>query len=215
MLMSALSACGVSPPSLYEARQAALQEMRQSVHEARLSALNVSGKSSMKKPSQSSSQNTNQSDSSSDNTRAAVVDDLSGVVTAISGGEDMTAFKGLALLRKDSIGTGEESWTCLELNEGQFVLIEENSSVQISQLSDDAKNVELSLSSGKIWVNLTDKLSAGESFEVKTPTCALSIRGTMFSVSCDEEGGGRIVVYNGIVNVQAGKENIDLFASAA
>ena len=124
-----------------------------------------------------------------DNAKAAVVDDFLGDVTAVSNGNDMPAFKGLALLRRDSIGTGAESWSSLELTEDRYILVEENSEVQISQLADDAKNAEITLTAGKIWVIITDKLSDDETFEIKTPTCSLSVRGTVFSVSCDANGG--------------------------
>ena len=142
-----------------------------------------------------------------DNAKAAVVDDFLGDVTAVSDGKDMPAFKGLALLRRDSLGTGAESWSSLELTEDRYVLVEENSDVQISQLADDAKNAEISLSAGKIWVIITDKLSDDENFEIKTPTCSLSVRGTVFSVSCDADGSSRVAVYEGTVRFTANDEN--------
>ena len=46
-------------------------------------------------------------------------------------------------MRRDFLGTGAESWSSLELNERQFVLIEENNSVQVSHLADNAKNAEV------------------------------------------------------------------------
>ena len=143
------------------------------------------------------------------NAKAAVVDDFLGDVTAVTDGKDLPAFKGLALLRRDSLGTGSESWSSLELTEDRYVLVEENSDVQISQLADDAKNAEISLSAGKIWVIITDKLSDDETFEIKTPTCSLSVRGTVFSVSCDADGGSRVAVYEGIVQFTATDENGD------
>ena len=146
--------------------------------------------------------------------RKAVVDDFMGLVTATSNGEAMPAFKGLALLHNDLFDTETESWANLEFNEGQYVLIEENTSLQISELTDVTKRVEITLTGGKLWVYISNRLSDDESFEIKTPTCALSVRGTVFSVSCDKDGGGRIVVYEGVVNVQAGDESIDLSRGA-
>jgi len=147
------------------------------------------------------------SDISAGSARAAVIDDFSGDVVAVSNGNDMPAFKGLALLREDSLGTGIESWSSLELSDQRFILIEENSDVLISQLVDEAENAEITLSAGRIWVIINDKLSGDESLEVKTPACSLSVRGTVFAVSCDEAGGSRVAVYEGTVDFTARDEN--------
>ena len=149
-----------------------------------------------------------------DAAREAVIDDLMGSVTAISDGEATPGFKGLALLRKDSLETEAGSWSSLEFNDGQFVLIEENSKIEISKLADDLKNTEITVTEGKIWVSLTNKLSDDESFEVKTPSCGMSVRGTVFSVSCDKEGSGRISVYEGTVSVEADEKSYEISEKA-
>ena len=154
-----------------------------------------------------SGEGNNSAPGGSGNAKAAVIDDFLGDVKAVTDGKDMPAFKGLALLRRDSLGTGAESWSSLELTEERFILVEENSDVQISQLADEAKNSEITLSAGKIWVIITDKLSDDETFEIKTPTCSLSVRGTVFSVSCNESGGSRVAVYEGTVSFTAKDKN--------
>ena len=142
--------------------------------------------------------------------REAVVDDFMGTVTATSDGEATPAFKGLALLRNHLLATESESWASLELNDGQFVMIEENTTIEISKLSDDLKNTEITLTEGNLWVSLTNKLSDDESFEVSTPSCGMSVRGTVFFVSCDKEGSGRIAVYEGTVSLQAGDKSYEI-----
>ena len=144
-----------------------------------------------------------------DTTRAAIVDDYAGTVTATAGGIKLPAVQGMALLRRDYVGTASESWSSLELDEGCYVLIEENSDVQISQIADYAKNTEITIVGGKMWVYVTTALTGDESFVVKTPACALSIRGTVFSVSCDEEGSTRTVVYEGTVQLTTYDERGD------
>jgi len=148
--------------------------------------------------------------SESDNSRAAVIEALEGTVTANSDGVDMSAFKGLALLRRDSLSTAAESWTCLELGEEKYVLIEENSSFLIANLSDDARSAELTLSSGKMWVVAGPNLFGEDGFVVRTPTCALSVRGTVFFISCDRDGGSRIAVFEGLVNAVINGESYEL-----
>ena len=141
-----------------------------------------------------------------DTARAAVVDDFSGTVSATLDTGDMPAFKGLALIRRNSIGTGTESWSTLELSEGQFALIEENSTVQIAQLADDAKSAELYMKDGRIWIGIKKMLSDDESFVVNTPSCSFSVRGTVFSVEYyDNEP--TLYVYKGKVEMRAQDEN--------
>ena len=147
--------------------------------------------------------------------REAVVDDLTGTVTATSDAEAALAFKGLALKRKDLLDTAVESWAILEFNEGQFVMMEENTSVEISELTEGVKRSETSLEGGKLWIFISNQLSGDESFEIKTPTCALNVRGTVFSISCDPEGGGRLAVYEGTVSLRAGAENYEVTNGAA
>jgi len=148
------------------------------------------------------------------NTREAVVDDLRGDVTSISNDESMNAFKGLALLHDDSLITKIESWASLEFNEGQYVLIEENSTIEISELSNDLENIEIALQTGKIWVVITDTLTDSESFKVTTPTCSMSVRGTVFYVSCDVDGNTQLVVYEGFVELQVDDVIYQVSASA-
>ena len=148
----------------------------------------------------------------SNNTRAAVVDELSGEVKAQLDDGEMPAFVGLALLRRNSISTGVSSWTILELNEGQFAMIEEKSTLQIEQLSADARRTGLDLQDGKVWIMVERLLSGDESFTVYTPNCSLSIRGTVFSVSASSSGREdrtRLVVYEGTVVITAQDENGD------
>ncbi|MDR1508820.1 MAG: FecR domain-containing protein [Synergistaceae bacterium] len=140
-----------------------------------------------------------------DTARAAVIDDFAGEVRAVQSDDEFPAFKGLALLRSDSVGTGAESWSSLELDEGQFVMVQENSNVRIALLTDrakNAKNTELFVSGGKVWASVSRVLADDESFEVRTPTCAMSVRGTVFSVEY-ASGGARLGVFSGTVEMRA------------
>ncbi|MDR1873898.1 MAG: FecR domain-containing protein [Synergistaceae bacterium] len=146
------------------------------------------------------------SDTATDTARAAVIDDFVGKVSADQEGGEMPAFRGLALVRSDSLGTGAESWSSLELNEGQFVMVQENSSVRVARLADEAKRAEIFVAGGKVWVSVSRALAGDETFEVRTPGCALSVRGTVFSVECASGGsvsGTRLAVYRGTVEMRA------------
>ena len=141
--------------------------------------------------------------------RAAVIDDFSGTVKATQNEIEFPAFNGLALSREDELDTGAESWSRLEIDEGQFAIIEENTNIQIAALADgltEAKTTRIHMLNGKVWFDVSREVVEGESFEVKTPTCALSVRGTVFSVIAGEEETA-LAVYNGTVAIRAEKED--------
>ena len=149
------------------------------------------------------------STSVADYKRAAVIDGLSGTVNATQNEIEMPAFRGFALLRRDRLGTGAESWSSLELDEGRFAIVEENTHIQIAELTDGltgARTTRVYMSDGKVWFDVSNELSENESFEVRTPTSALSVRGTVFSVTAAEEET-TLTVYAGKVNVRAEKED--------
>jgi len=139
---------------------------------------------------------------SGQNARAAVVDDFAGEVSAVLDDGAMQAFKGLALLLRNSIGTGAESWSSLELGEGRFALVEQNSEVQIAELAENTESAELFLKEGKIWVGIKNALGADENFTVNTSSCSMSARGTVFSVSV-VGGRSRVAVFEGTVALLA------------
>ena len=143
------------------------------------------------------------SETSGDIIRAAVVDEYAGAVTAKQNQEEFPAFKGLALLRQDGLYTGGESWSCLELTEGRFALVEENADVLIAEILDEtAKNTQIILTRGKMWVSIPNPLRANESFEVLTPSLALGVRGTVFYVEADD-ASTLICALNGKVALQS------------
>ena len=145
-----------------------------------------------------------------DTARAAVIDDFAGVVSVMQEESRLPAFRGLALLRRDALSTGRESWSCLEINEGRFVIVEENANVLISTIADEAAQstglTEIFISGGKVWVGVTQPLRSDESFVVRTPTCSFSVRGTVFAVEFSDNET-RLIVYEG--NVALSAESVD------
>ena len=150
------------------------------------------------------------SDSLEDIARTAVIDDFDGIVKAIQDENEIGAFKGLALLRRNWLDTSAESWSRLEFDKGRFALVEENTNIQIAALADEltkgVKTTQVYISDGKVWFDVSKEFSEGESFEVKTPNCALSVRGTVFSVAADGENETDLVVYDGKVVIRAEQE---------
>jgi len=129
------------------------------------------------------------------------------VVKATQNKVEMPVFRGLALLQSDKLGTSTESWSKIELDEGQFAIVEENTDIQIAvlagKLAKDSKTTRVYMSGGKVWFDISKELKEGETFEVRTPGCALSVRGTFFSVSAEGSKGMALGVYNGKVAIRA------------
>jgi hypothetical protein len=142
--------------------------------------------------------------------RAAVVDDLNGEVRATQNENELAAFKGLALLKENGLGTGAESWSRLELDEGRFALVEENTNIHIAALADgidkNAKTTRVYMSDGKVWFDVSRELGQGEGFEVKTPVCAIMVRGTVFSVTTGESETA-LAVFKGEAAIRAEKDD--------
>ena len=116
--------------------------------------------------------------------RAALVEDLSGTVDAFSNDVEMAAFQGMALVREDILSTGIESWASLEMAPERFALVGESSEVMVTSLIDGtAENTVFYMNKGTLWVGVKDRLSPGETIIVQTPSVALSVRGTAFSVA--------------------------------
>jgi len=141
--------------------------------------------------------------------RAAVVEDFAGSVSATLDTGDMPASKGLALMPKDSISTGPDSWVSLELKAGQFVLVQENSVVQINEITNGSiKETIVSIDRGKVWVNINNALGKKEKFTVVTPTASISVRGTFFSVDTNSDNT-TVCVMSGKVEMHAQKPSGD------
>ena len=138
--------------------------------------------------------------------RAAVIEEFRGSVNAVQVTGNMPAFRGLALLRQDRLITFADAWVSLELTEGRFAFIEENSEVFIEKLADAAgRDTGLVLVDGKVWVHIADELEYDENFEIITPSVVLAVRGTTFAA---EVSGDDMVltVFEGAVEASADDE---------
>lgn len=63
-------------------------------------------------------------------------------------------------------------------------MVSENTSVSIDELSgsDDGVITRLALETGKVWTNIKEKLNRNSTYEIKTPTATMGVRGTKFYV---------------------------------
>ena len=97
--------------------------------------------------------------------------------------------------------------------EGSVIRILEKSSVSmktlVKSLSDSKELTELYVQNGKMFTQVTRKLTDNEKFSVRTPTSVAVVRGTEFLVE-EENGKSRISCIKGRVAVKDASEEGDL-----
>ena len=138
-------------------------------------------------------------------TAEITIDDFEGKASISIGDEDTAAIEGRALFQDNSVVTSAKSWSCLKITEERYILIEENSEIQITRLSEAETGAELYLKNGKIWVAMKNMLPDPENLIIQTPSCSLETRGMVFSVEA-AENFTRAAVYDGSVALSAQNE---------
>jgi len=124
----------------------------------------------------------------------------------------MDAYENLNLISGDALETFIESFMRLKLDEDKYVLMEEESKLQIYATgSGDKSKTDIRLEKGAITVEVENKLSDDSSFEVTTPNSVMAVRGTVFRITTDTDENGkpitRYTIFNGAITVQ--KKNSD------
>ena len=119
----------------------------------------------------------------------------------------MDAYENLNLISGDALETFLESFLRLKLDEDKYVLVEQESQIEIYATGDDrSSKTDIRLEKGAITVEVEDKLSDDSSFEVTTPNAVMAIRGTVFRISSTMDENGepftKITIFEGAVTVQ-------------
>lgn len=109
--------------------------------------------------------------------------DGSATVTVASG-ETITPYENMLLEANSSLETKADSRIYLKLDDDKYLMVAPSSSITLSASgnSKDSKTT-ISLNYGEVVVHVTDPLSDASSFEVKTATSTMAIRGTSFAAS--------------------------------
>ncbi|MDZ7288339.1 MAG: FecR family protein [candidate division KSB1 bacterium] len=105
------------------------------------------------------------------------------------------------ILRGDRIKTAAESRCELKLNDGSIIRIGEKSFFDFaeSNLTKSTRQVNASLTQGRIWANVTKWTIQRDQFEIKSPTAVCAIRGTIYRMETDSTT--RVAVYDGQVDI--------------
>lgn len=100
----------------------------------------------------------------------------------------------------DALNTGADGLASVGLDDSKIVTLQNDSRAEFSK---NGKHLELKLTKGALFFNVTEKLNDDETFEIKTSTMTAGIRGTSGYVYYDNDGRDSLVITDGVVIVTA------------
>ena len=102
----------------------------------------------------------------------------------------------------DALNTGADGLASVGLDDTKIVTLQNDSRAEFLK---SGKKLELKLTKGALFFNVTEKLKADETFEIKTSTMTAGIRGTSGIVYFDETDENResLIVTDGVVEISA------------
>ena len=102
----------------------------------------------------------------------------------------------------DALNTGADGLASVGLDDTKIATLQHDSRAEFLK---KGKQLELRLTKGALFFNVTEKLQSDESFEIKTSTMTAGIRGTSGIVYYDETDDLResLIVTDGVVEVSA------------
>ncbi|SFB83014.1 FecR family protein [Butyrivibrio sp. YAB3001] len=121
-----------------------------------------------------------------------------GVVKLFEKEKEKTIKTNLRLANGNVLNTDTESLAAIALDDTKIVTINDSSRAQFDQ---KGKKLNIKLTDGSLFFEVTKKLEADETFDIKTSTMVVGIRGTSGYVSCDEDGYETLYITDGKVFV--------------
>lgn len=102
----------------------------------------------------------------------------------------------------DALSTGADGLASVGLDNTKIITLQNDSRAEFTKKN---KQLELKLTKGSVFFNVTEKLKSDEKFEIKTATMTAGIRGTSGMVYYDAKDGGReaLLITDGKVEVTA------------
>ena len=129
---------------------------------------------------------------------------IQGIVKLFDKDKEKTITDNLRLSNGNILSTESESLASIALDETKIVTINDNSRAEFQQ---DGKKLNINLTAGSLFFNVTQKLAADESFDIRTSNMVVGIRGTSGLVCVDEDGHEVLYVTDGEVEV-VGTNNV-------
>ena len=100
----------------------------------------------------------------------------------------------------DALNTGADGLASVGLDDTKIITLQNDSRAEFTK---QGKHLELKLTKGAVFFNVTEKLQPDETFEIKTSTMTAGIRGTSGYVYYDDSGRDSLIITDGSVEVSA------------
>ena len=124
---------------------------------------------------------------------------MEGIVTLEDvNGNEKSLVDNMRFTSGDALRTGAASLASIALDDHKIVTLEENSRAQFIQ---DGGMLELNLTDGGVFFEVNKPLEEDESFDIRTSTMTVGIRGTSGYVHVDENGIASLVLTSGHVHI--------------
>jgi len=146
--------------------------------------------------------------------RSVKVEDYEGDVELERKGGDKDLVEGMKLVPKDVVTTGEDGLIELFIDSDKHVVAEANTCFSINAVGDEnSGKVTIELEYGSTLISIDEKLAQDSEFEVETPNCLCSVRGTVFEVAYDKDSRtSEIAVTEGVVRLKSDGDVTELTA---
>ena len=121
-----------------------------------------------------------------------------GIVRLFEKEKEKTISDNLRLNAGNILNTESASLAGIALDDTKIVTVNELSRAQFDQ---KGKKLDINLTEGSLFFEITKKLAADESFDIRTSTMVVGIRGTSGYVSVDEDGHEVVYITEGSVEI--------------
>ena len=114
--------------------------------------------------------------------------------------KELSLKENLRLNSGNTLETEVESLAGVALDDTKMVTIDELSNILVNQ---DGKKLSIDLKEGSLFFEVTEKLDADASFDIRTSTMVVGIRGTSGIVTTNDKGEDVVIVTDGSTEVTA------------
>ena len=126
-------------------------------------------------------------------------------------GKSVSIREGMKLYSGYTLSTSSKSYAYVSLDSSKVVKLDASTMVQVKK---SGSKLELLVSSGKLFFNVSAPLSSSETLNIRTSTMVTGVRGTSGVVSADGAGSSSVDIYDGAVTVNTVSGSVTLSVTA-
>ena len=126
-------------------------------------------------------------------------------------GKSVSIREGMKLYSGYTLSTSSKSYAYVSLDSSKVVKLDASTKVQVKK---SGSKLELLVSSGKLFFNVSAPLSSSETLNIRTSTMVTGVRGTSGVVSADGAGSSSVDIYDGAVTVNTVSGSVTLSVTA-